>query len=415
MPATILIFFTFKGLFMIKRAVLIISFTLATILTLYGETFKFSYNSGDRYRILSSVDEWVYVNKEFSHRADILNKITVEVTGVEEGSGRIDSVFQTSERTSGSEGVYQWATEYESKFSRDEFGRYDIAPEYFMPVVRDVPVFPDRDLQPGDSWSWRGEEVHDFRKNFGIRDAYHIPIYVNYMYLGKGEWEGREFDKISVKYNIFFRPASPPIGADIYPSRIAGSSDQIVYWDREEGRPHAYEENFEFIFELSTGDSVEYSGLSEAYIIESPEMDKNAVAEGIQRRIDEEGVSDADVSVSEEGVKITLSNIQFAPNSFQLMFDEKAKLEQIASILCDYPERDILVEGHTALAGTAEGRKQLSEERARSVADYLLLKGCRDPEQIIMRGAGAEKPVADNDTKDGMMKNRRVEITILEN
>ncbi|MBI9107977.1 MAG: OmpA family protein [Spirochaetales bacterium] len=400
---------------MIKRVVLIISFTLISILTLYSETFKFSYDSNDRYRILSRVDEWVYVNKEFSHRADILNKITVEITGTEDGSGIIDSVFQTSERTSGSDGVYQWATEYESRFKRDEFGRYDIAPEYFMPVVRDVPVFPDRDLQPGDSWSWKGEEVHDFRKNFGIRDAYHIPIYVNYMYLGKGDYNGREYDKISVKYNIFFRPSSPPPGAEIYPSLIAGSSDQLVYWDSGAGRPYAYEENFEFLFELSTGDSVEYRGLSDAYIIDSPEMDKDAVAEGIQRRIEAEGVRDADVSVSDEGVMITLSNIQFAPDSSVLMPEEKAKLKQIADILCEYRQRDILVEGHTALAGSAEGRKLLSEQRAGAVADYLLLKGCREPEQIIMRGAGAEKPVAGNDTEAGMRKNRRVEITILEN
>lgn len=400
---------------MIKRAVLIISFTLVSILTLYGETFKFSYESGDRYRILSRVDEWVYINGEFSHRADILNKIAVEITGVEDETGEIVSVFQTSERTSGSTGVYEWATEYESKFLRDEFGRYDIAPEYFMPVVRDIPVFPDRDLLPGDSWSWRGEEVHDFRKNFGIADSYHIPIYANYMYLGKGEYEGVEYDKISVKYNIFFRPQTAPPGAEIYPSRISGSSEQVIYWDNEAGRAHASEESFEFVFELSTGAQVEYRGISEAYIIISSEMDKDAVAEGIQKRINEEGVRDADVTVSDEGVKITLSNIQFAPDSFVLMSNEKAKLDQIASILGEYPDRDILVEGHTALAGTAEGRKKLSEARARAVADYLLFRECRYPEQIIMRGAGADEPVADNDTEAGMRKNRRVEITILEN
>ena len=398
-----------------KRAVLLISFTLVSILTLYSETFKFSYITDDRYRILSTVDEYVYVNKVFSHRADILNKITVHVTGVEEGTGHIESVFQTSERTSGTTGAYQWATDYDSVFKRDEFGRYEIEPEYFMPVVRDVPVFPDRDLQPGDTWSSKAEEVHDFRKNFGIADAYHIPIYVNYTYLGKGEYEGYLFDKISVKYNIFFRPSEIPYGTDLYPVRIAGSSEQLIYWDSVAGRPHVYEENFEFVFELSSGDTVEYRGISEAYIIESPEMDKAAVAEDIKKKIDDGGMRDTDVSVSQEGVKITLSNIQFAPNSFRLLATEQEKLDQIADILAGYPERDILVEGHTALAGTPEGRKQLSEKRAKAVADYLLQKGDHLPEQIIMRGMGADQPVADNSTEAGMRKNRRVEITILEN
>ncbi|MDC7226315.1 MAG: OmpA family protein [Spirochaetales bacterium] len=398
-----------------KRVVLLISFTLLSILTLYSETFKFSYEPDDRYRILSRVDEYVYINGVYSHRADIMNKITVYVKSVEDGAGMIESGFQTSERTSGSSGAYQWATEYESEFIRDEYGKYQIEPQYFMPVVRDVPVFPDRDLEPGDTWSWKGEEVHDFRKNFGISDAYHIPIYVNYTYLGKGEYEGYEFDKISVKYNIFFRPSEVPYGAELYPVRISGSSDQIIYWDSSAGRPHIYEESFEFVFELSTGDTVEYRGISDAYIVESPKMDKKAVAEDIRKIIDDEGLNDTDVSISEEGVKITLSNIQFSPNSSRLLNSELEKLDQISEIISEYPERDILVAGHTALAGTAAGRQQLSEQRAKVVADYLLKKGGRLPEQIIMKGMGAEQPVADNSTEEGMRKNRRVEIIILEN
>ncbi len=398
-----------------KRVVLVISFALFFILTLYPETFKFSYKTDDRYRILSRVDEYVYVNGEFSHRADILNKITVHVSGVDKGAGLIEAGFQTSERTSGSSGVYAWGTDYESVFRRDKFGRYDIPSKYYMPVVRDVPVFPDRDLQPGDTWSEKAEEVHDFRQNFGIADAYHIPIYVNYTYLGKGELDGYQFDLISVKYNIFYRPDEIPYEADLYPVRVSGSSDQLVYWDGVAGRPQAYEESFEFVFELSTGDTVEYRGISDAYIIESPKMDKQAVAEDIKQRIEEGGMQDTDVSVSDEGVKITLSNIQFAADSSRLLGSELGKLDQIAEILKEYPERDILVEGHTALAGTVEGRQQLSERRAKTVADYLLARKVRLPEQIIMRGVGADQPVADNSTEEGMRKNRRVEIIILEN
>ncbi len=399
-----------------KRTILTISFALISILTLYSETFKFSYQADDKYRILSRVDEYVYVNGVFSHRADILNKIAVHVTAVsDDGSGEIEAVFQTSERKAGTTGGYQLTTEYNSVFRRDERGQYDIAPEYFMPVVRDIPVFPDRDLQPGDSWSFKGEEVHDFRKNFGIRDAYHIPIYANYTYLGKGEYDGYIFDKISVKYNIFFRPSEIPYGSTMYPVRVTASSDQVVYWDTKAGRPHAYEESFEFIFELSSGERVEYRGISNAHILESPKMDKKAVVDDIQKIIKDQGLKDTDVTASEEGVKITLSNIQFAPDSFRLLQSELDKLDQIIEILREYSDRDILVEGHTALAGTKSGRKKLSEQRADAVAAYLLKNGSRQPEQLITKGSGAEKPVADNSTEEGMRKNRRVEIIILEN
>ena len=91
------------------------------------------------------------------------------------------------------------------------------------------------------------------------------------------------------------------------------------------------------------------------------------------------------------------------------------KLEQIAQILEAWPENDILVTGHTALAGTAKMRQELSEQRARAVADYMILLGVRDRFHIFTQGFGATKPVAPNTTEEGKARNRRVEITIMDN
>jgi outer membrane protein OmpA-like peptidoglycan-associated protein len=94
---------------------------------------------------------------------------------------------------------------------------------------------------------------------------------------------------------------------------------------------------------------------------------------------------------------------------------EREKLRRIATILKKYPERDILITGHTALAGTQAGRQQLSEERAAAVGNFLIEEGVRNRERLLFRGMGARDPVADNSTEEGMRKNRRVEITIMEN
>jgi len=94
---------------------------------------------------------------------------------------------------------------------------------------------------------------------------------------------------------------------------------------------------------------------------------------------------------------------------------EEAKLEKIAEILKRYPGRDIVVSGHAALAGSPEYLMRLSQGRARAIADYLLSRNVRTADRIIIRGYGAERPIADNSTEEGMRKNRRVEITILEN
>jgi outer membrane protein OmpA-like peptidoglycan-associated protein len=142
-------------------------------------------------------------------------------------------------------------------------------------------------------------------------------------------------------------------------------------------------------------------------------MDKEDLAKNIAEDIAK--IPDANVRVTDEGIVISLENIQFAADSAVLRSSEFAKLDIIAEILMKYPDRDILVGGHTALAGTASARLQLSQERAAAVADYLIRKKVRTADRVVIRGYGADRPVADNRTTEGMARNRRVEITILEN
>jgi outer membrane protein OmpA-like peptidoglycan-associated protein len=57
---------------------------------------------------------------------------------------------------------------------------------------------------------------------------------------------------------------------------------------------------------------------------------------------------------------------------------------------------------------------QFESQGARAVARYLKEKGVKQDKEMFVEGLGAERPVADNDTEEGMAKNRRVEITILD-
>jgi formylglycine-generating enzyme required for sulfatase activity len=115
------------------------------------------------------------------------------------------------------------------------------------------------------------------------------------------------------------------------------------------------------------------------------------------------------------GATVSFDNIQFQADTAIMLPGEQEKLDRIVDILRRYQDRDILVSGHTALAGTAGGRKQLSEERAAVVANYIISQNACPPERVIVRGLGADRPLGDNSTPEGMRINRRVEITILEN
>lgn len=90
-----------------------------------------------------------------------------------------------------------------SVFRRDALGHMTIGDEYFMPVVRNVLVFPDRDVQKGETWTATGEEAHDLREGFAI-DTFKVPFTATYTYVGKVTRDGKEYDLIRVEYQISF-------------------------------------------------------------------------------------------------------------------------------------------------------------------------------------------------------------------
>jgi outer membrane protein OmpA-like peptidoglycan-associated protein len=385
---------------------------------LLSEEFAYRHETGDQYRSLSTVKEDVYVNRRLSHRTEILNRIAVEVLDTVDNRGRHRAVFQTSERVVGvAEGTgaqsFQWAREYESEFERDALGYITIDAQYYMPVVRNVPVFPGWDLKPGEKWAAEGHEVHDFRDSFGIPDPYRIPFTAQYVFLGNRTWQGTSYPAFSVSYRVFFEPAA--VSGKVWPARIIGSSDQIVYWDHDLGQPRAYEENFRMLFTLSDGRTVEYRGQAQAEVLESTRMDREQVVEEITEDLERLGIENATIRAVDEGVTISMDNILFEAETARMLPGEERKLEQIAEILRRYQDRDILVGGHTALAGIEADRLTLSRERAAVVADYLIAQGVRSRDRIVVRGYGADRPVADNSSAEGMRRNRRVEITLLEN
>jgi outer membrane protein OmpA-like peptidoglycan-associated protein len=92
---------------------------------------------------------------------------------------------------------------------------------------------------------------------------------------------------------------------------------------------------------------------------------------------------------------------------------ERPRLDMIARVLKETPDRMFLVEGHTAAIGRSTGEMELSVQRARRMVDELTNRGI-PAERFIYKGWGGTKPIGDNSNDEGRRLNRRVEITILE-
>jgi outer membrane protein OmpA-like peptidoglycan-associated protein len=108
-----------------------------------------------------------------------------------------------------------------------------------------------------------------------------------------------------------------------------------------------------------------------------------------------------------------LEGIQFDVNKDTIKPGSRKILDQAAEILQKYPDIRVEIGGHTDATGSRDLNLDLSRRRARSVKRYLVGKGV-DEKRVETRGYGPDKPVADNDTKDGRTKNRRIEFTIVQ-
>lgn len=389
------------------------------------ELLSFKYRKNDSYRILSKVHEDVLVNNEINHHAEIVSRISVKVTDVtDDGSGTCNAVFMTSEDSTGSNNThFSWGIEYPSSFTRSIRGIYTIGDTYFMPVVRNVPVFPETAIKPGDTWTERGYEAHDLRRTFGIEKPFKVPFTASYTYKGivKGS-DGKIFNVIDVQYNLYYESpetaenGNTASGTDELRSRPAvtmGYSHQTLYWDNVRGELDHYSEIFRIIIETFYGDRFTFQGTAEAEVTEVNQTNTDDNIKKIQNSVDKFGLENVSVKKGEKGLTISLDRIQFEADSSELRGSEKIKLQKIAEILREY-DSDLLVTGHCALRGTPAERKRLSEERAQAVAAYLVNLGVRDAYHIFTQGKGAEEPAASNSTEEGRSRNRRVEITIMD-
>ena len=107
--------------------------------------------------------------------------------------------------------------------------------------------------------------------------------------------------------------------------------------------------------------------------------------------------------------------VQFEVNSAKIKSESHSLLQEVAQVIKDNPHiKKIEVEGHASSEGSDDHNMKLSGRRAKAVMKYLTSDGGIDKAMLQSKGYGEDRPIADNETEDGRIKNRRVEFTILE-
>jgi outer membrane protein OmpA-like peptidoglycan-associated protein len=113
-------------------------------------------------------------------------------------------------------------------------------------------------------------------------------------------------------------------------------------------------------------------------------------------------------------INFNAQNVQFASGTANLTSVAQAELNKLVSILNnDYPNVNLVIDGHTDNVGKAESNQVLSEKRAAAVKTYLVGKKVNGA-RLSTNGYGQTQPVADNATTEGRARNRRVEFRVSE-
>ncbi|HBD94076.1 MAG: hypothetical protein A2015_08605 [Spirochaetes bacterium GWF1_31_7] len=280
-----------------------------------------------------------------------------------------------------------------------------------FPVMRNIPYIPDIEITPGTTWDFDGLEVQEF---FNDKIISILPVTVNYTFIGMD----KELEDIcEIKYTITVNVENKLTGSiDSRIRSVNGISNNTLLFNIKTGSP--FKEIYNRDYKILTYNQ----SLDSNFVYEFKDTGERIwtlvekIPETIMESLKEEtkNIDDVTITQDDKGIKLSLDDIKFLPDSATLTETERIRVEKIANIIEKYKDKKTLIVGHTTDRGTEAGRQKLSTERARSVTDFLISKGAIIQENTQIMGQGGNQPVAPNTTLEGLKKNRRVEIYILE-
>ncbi|MCR4947994.1 MAG: OmpA family protein [Treponema sp.] len=300
-----------------------------------------------------------------------------------------------------------------SVFKINSEGDFSMIEDYGYPSFRSFPTFPKNKVKPGDTWNGQAVRAVDpLDKGISTR----IPFYVQYTYLRDEEFHGESVYLLNAKWATRYGYGSGTsyvdYNGDKELSRADGSHTATIYVSKKSGNMLVMRDSVDETFTYSDGKKIQFKGTIALFTEYPPAIENSKKTEIINytRQIAEE--NNIDIEETAAGIKLAIRNLQFKPNSPELENGEAVRLDQIARVL-KTTDAKLLVEGHTARTGEETGEQELSEERARAIAQALSERGIKTG-RFICKGWGGRKPIDTNDTAEGRARNRRVEITILD-
>jgi outer membrane protein OmpA-like peptidoglycan-associated protein len=290
----------------------------------------------------------------------------------------------------------------------DEGGTTQIEDDRGFPSLRGFPAFPDGELKPGAKWTAPGSRAVD-PLNLGRFTV--VPFTAGYEYKGIELYRGEQVHRISSKYTSGYQGEF----------RLQGNHSVDILIRLSDGMLLLMQDTLDETYTWPDGSTLRFRGFTLTFGQGIVPMNQDDVIASLEETLEETTKKDNDnieddhieITTVPEGVRLTIREIRFIPDTASFLPEEQPRLDTIAQALKKVPDRTILIEGHTAAVGLPEGEMKLSAERARKMIEELVKRDI-PAGRFIYKGWGGLKPLGDNSTEEGRRLNRRVEITILE-
>lgn len=312
-------------------------------------------------------------------------------------------------------------TSIPARFAVSSDGRLSPIEDNGFPTFRSFPAFPSEAVHTGDTWTSDAVRTVD-PLNKGIYTR--LPMKVVYTFKGEEVYKGRDTYRIQAAWATRYGISYIDSEGDADLTFAAGSHSADIYVLKDTGQAFVIADRVEEEFRYRDGNRVQFKGSILLFTDFPSAVEKKEVLPLMETFAQTAPISDS-VKTSDmhrtdtvfeqtpAGLRLSLRNIGFLPDSTDFKVEERERLERIAEVLRQVPDAKLLIEGHAASTGRPEGEKKLSAERAQRIADELAKRGIKR-ENCITKGHGSERPIASNETEEGRKQNRRVEITILE-
>ena len=281
-------------------------------------------------------------------------------------------------------------TLYFSSDGRPGMGGYDI---FFTKIRDDNTIEKPQNL--GFPINSPEDELGFFVSTDGTRG-----FFASNKYHGKGGWDLYSFDLydaarpekvLFIKGTVKDESSAEPVKARIELRNMETKSVSEIPLDTNTGKYVAVRPfNNDFVMTIK----------KEGYVYESKYISKADSVFKAPAKVDVE------IQPIELNKSYRINDIYFAFNSSDLPPESKAVLEQMIEFLNFNNTLSIQIQGHTDNIGNDADNLRLSENRARSVYDYLIAREI-SPERLSYKGYGETDPVAANDTEEGRAMNRR--------